>query len=138
MIKYIFLIFIIIAIYVLLEYIKVVDNNENSSLYGLNMDDNVYELVSKNIINPNDLVEKKEEIIFGTELAGDNMKLVNDKCYYIAGNIVMEIAKEICNKNIKIINENNKVFAIRDSNINYVIDNNIIPNRNRHRILSNE
>jgi hypothetical protein len=138
MIKYIFLIIIIIVIYILLEYIKVVDNNENSSLYGLNMDDNIYELVSNNIINPNDLVEKKEEIIFGTDLAGDNMKLVKDKCYYIAGNILMEIPKEICKKNIKIINENNKVFAIRDFNIDYVINNNIIPNRNRHRILPNE
>lgn len=136
MIKYIFLIFIIIIIYVLFEYIKVVNNNQNTSLYGLNFDDNLYELVSTNIINENNKIETKEEILFGTDLAGDNMKLVDDKCYYIAGNIVMEIPKEICKKNIKIINENNKVFAIRDSNIDYVTSNNIIPNQNRHRILS--
>jgi hypothetical protein len=135
MIKYIFLIFIIIALYVLVEYIKVIDNNENSSLYGLNFNDNLYELVSSNIINPNDLVEKKEEILFGTDLAGDNMKLLDGKCYYIAGNIVMEIPKELCKKNIKIINENNKVFAIHDSNIDYITSNNIIPNKNRHRVL---
>jgi hypothetical protein len=136
MIKYIFLIFIIIIIYVLFEYIKVINNNQNTSLYGLNFDDNIYELVSTNIINENNKKETKEEILFGTDLAGDNMKLVNDKCYYIAGNIVMEIPKEICKKNIKIINENNKVFAIHDSNIDYVTFNNIIPNQNRHRILS--
>ncbi len=136
MIKFIILFIIIITIYVLFEYIKVVNNNENSSLYGLNPDDNIYELVSNNIINPNDLEEKNVNILFGTDLAGDNMKLVNDKCFYIAGNIVMEIPKEICNKNIKIINENNKVFAIRDYNLDYVRNNNIIPNKNRHRILS--
>jgi hypothetical protein len=135
MIKYIFLIFIIIIIYILLEYIKVVNNNQNISLYGLNFNDNLYELISTNIIDKTNNNEKKEDIIYGSDLEGDNMKLVDGKCYYIAGNIVMEIPKELCKKNIKIINENNKVFAIRDSNIDYVTSNNIIPNRNRHRVL---
>jgi hypothetical protein len=132
MITLIFIVFIFITIYIILEYIKVVDNNENSSLYGINVNEDLYELISNNIINSNDVQPNEEIINYGTILSGDNMKILNNKCYNIMGNIINEIPMDLCKKNIEIINENNKVFANADDNDYYITFNNIVPNRKRY------
>jgi hypothetical protein len=131
-INFTFIFFIFATIYIILEYIKVVDNNENSSLYGINVNEDLYQLISNNIVNPDDTKSNEEMTNYGTILSGDNMKILNNRCYYIMGNIINEIPMDLCKKNIEIINENNKVFANADDNDYYVTFNNIVPNRKRY------